>query len=88
MLVPYYSSAYNIGYRKIPIISPGLIFVQIKGFLLGLFSLELIFGGANYWREFFASKLVGLDNKNSLKKYEKNLKQLKTVIWNMLYIVV
>ena len=32
-------------YRKIPIISPGLIFVQ-KAFLLGLFSGELIFGGA------------------------------------------
>ena len=33
------------GYRKIP--SPGLIFVQ-KAFLLGLFSGELIFGGAYY----------------------------------------
>ena len=30
-------------YRKIPIISPGLIFVQ-KAFLLGLFSEELIIG--------------------------------------------
>ena len=30
-------------YRKFPIISPGLIFVQ-KAFLLGLFSGELIFG--------------------------------------------
>ena len=34
-------------YRKIPIISPVLIFVQ-KAFLLGLFSRELIFGGAYY----------------------------------------
>ena len=38
-------------YRKIPIISPGLIFVK-KAFLLGLFSGELIFGGAYYWRKF------------------------------------
>ena len=38
-------------YRKIPIIlSPGLIFVQ-KAFLLGLFSEELIFGGACYREE-------------------------------------
>ena len=52
------------GYRKIPIISPGLIFVQ-KAFFLGLFSGELIFGGAYYWKEFCISKSVGLDNKNS-----------------------
>ena len=45
-------------YRNIPIISPGLIFVQ-KAFLVGLFSGKLIFGGACYW--------VGLDNKNSIK---------------------
>ena len=32
-------------YRKIPIISPGLIFVQ-KAFLVGVFSGGLIFGGA------------------------------------------
>ena len=51
-------------YRKILIISPGLIFVQ-KAFLLGLFSGELIFEGAYYWREFCVSKWVGLDNKNS-----------------------
>ena len=38
----------NTKYRKIPIISPGLIFVQ-KAFLLGLFSGEFIFGGAYYW---------------------------------------
>ena len=36
--------------RKIPIISPGLIFVQ-KAFLVGLFSGELIYGGAYYWKE-------------------------------------
>ena len=34
-------------YRKIPIISPKLIFVQ-KAFFMGLFSGELIFGGAYY----------------------------------------
>ena len=51
-------------YRKIPIISPGLIFVQ-KAFLLGLFSGELIFRGAYYWKEFCISKEVGLDNKNN-----------------------
>ena len=64
-------------YRKIPIISPGLIFVQ-KAFLLGSFSGELIFGGAYYWKEFCVSKWVGLDNKNSLKHYENSLKQLRT----------
>ena len=40
-----------MNYRKIPIISPGLIIVQ-KAVLLGLFSGELIFGGAYYWKEF------------------------------------
>ena len=55
-------------YCKIPIISPGLIFVQ-KAFLLGLFSGELIFGGVNYYRkEFCISKWVWLDNKNTLKQ--------------------
>ena len=54
---------FHLKYRKIPI-SPGLKFVQ-KAFLLGLFSGELIFGGAYYWREFYVSKWVGLDNKNS-----------------------
>ena len=58
-------------YRKIPIISPGLIFVQ-KALVLGLFSGELIFGGAYYWKEFCVSKWVGLDNKNSLKTATTN----------------
>ena len=53
----------SVKYRKIPTISPGLIFVK-KAFLLGLFSGELIFGGAYYWKEFCVSKWVGLDNKN------------------------
>ena len=47
-------------YRKIPI-SPGLIFVQ-KVFLPGLFSGELIFGGACYRKEFGVSKWVWLVN--------------------------
>ena len=64
-------------YRKIPIISSGLIYVQ-KAFSVGLFSGELIFGGAYYWKEFCVSKWVGLDNKNGLKHYENSLKQLKT----------
>ena len=51
-------------YRKISIISPGRIFVQ-KAFLLGLFSGELIFGGAYYWKEFCVSTRIRLDNENS-----------------------
>ena len=63
------------------IISPGLIFVQ-KAFLVGLFSGKLIFRGAYYWKEFCVSKWVELDNKNSLKHYENNLKQLETASTN------
>ena len=44
--------------------------------MLGLFSRELICGGAYYWKEFCVSKWVGLDNRNSLKHYENSLKQL------------
>ena len=51
-------------YRKIPIISPGLIFVQ-KAVLLSLSSGELIFGGAYYGKEFCVSKWVELDNKTA-----------------------
>ena len=54
----------EITYRKIPIISPGLIFVK-KAILLSLFSGELIFGGAYNWKEFCVSKWVGLDNKTA-----------------------
>ena len=57
--------SFTVIYSKISIISPGLIFVQ-KAFLMGLFSGELIFGGAYYWKEFCVSKWVCLDNKNSL----------------------
>ena len=55
----------NTDYRKIPITSPRLIFVQ-KAFFLGLFSGELIFGEAYFWNEFCVSKLVALVNKKSL----------------------
>ena len=44
-------------YRKIPIISPGFIFVQ-KAVLLGLFSGELIFRGAYNWFKFCISKVT------------------------------
>ena len=37
-------------------ISPGLTFVQ-KAFMLGLFSEELIFRGAYYWKEFLRFKM-------------------------------
>ena len=60
--VPYADSVY----RKIPIFSPGLIFVQ-KALLVCLLSGRLIFGGAYYRREFCASEWVGLDNKNRFK---------------------
>ena len=63
-------------YRKIPIISPGLIFVQ-KSFLLGFFSGELILGGGYYW--------VGLDNKHSLKHYENSLKQLGLKFYGLIF---
>ena len=71
----------NVKYCKIPIISPGLIFVQ-KALLLGLFSGELIFRGAYYWKEFCVWKWVGLDNKNSLKHYENSLRQRETATTN------
>ena len=48
----------KIIYREIPIIIPGLVFVQ-KAFLTGLFSGELFFGGGYYRKEFCFSKWVG-----------------------------
>ena len=47
---------------KIPIITPGLIFVQ-KAFFA-----RLILGGASHWKEFCVSKWVGLDSKNCSKQ--------------------
>ena len=43
---------------------------------MGLFSGELIFGGACYWKEFCVSEWVGLDNKNKIKHDDNSLKQL------------
>ena len=45
-------------YRKIPIISPGRIFLQ-KAILLGLFSGEVIFGGACYRKDVCVRDLGG-----------------------------
>ena len=70
-------------YRKIPIISPGPIFVQ-KAFLVGLFSGELIFGGAYYWNEICVSKWVGPDGKKRLKHYENSLKQLALTVHGLI----
>ena len=47
-----------------------------KAFLVGLFSGEIIFGAAYYWREFCVSKWVGLDVNNSFKHQDNSLKQL------------
>ena len=71
-------------YRNILIISPGLIFVQ-KAVLLGLFSGELIFGGAYNWKEFCVSKWVGIDNKNCLKHYENSFKQLALTGYGLIF---
>ena len=51
----------------------GLIFVQ-KAFLRGLFG-ELIFRRAYYWKEFYVSEWVALDNKNSIKKLREEPKK-------------
>ena len=51
-------------YCKILIISPELIFVQ-KAFSLGLFSGELIFGGACYRRNFAFQNGLGLSIKTA-----------------------
>ena len=56
-----------VKYRKIPIISPGLIFVQ-KAFSPDLFSGEPIFGGDSYRKEFCVSKWVWLVNKLEILK--------------------
>ena len=62
----------NVIYCKILIVSrePIIIITVQKT----LFSGELIFGGAYFWREFCVSKCVWLDNKNSLKCEDKQLK--------------
>ena len=67
----------HMTYRKIPLISPGVILVVQKAVLLGLFSGELIFEGAYYWKELYVSKWVRLDNDNHVKHYESSLKHLR-----------
>ena len=52
---------------------------------MGLFSGELIFGGANYWKEFCISKWIDLDNKNSLKLYENSIKQLALKTYGLIF---
>ena len=74
-------------YRKIPIIIPGLIFVQ-KAFLLGLSSGELIFGGAYFRKEFCVSKWVWLVNKSSQKHSDNSLnssKQLTVKVHGLIF---
>ena len=53
--------------------------------MLGLFSGELIFGGACYWKEFCVSKWVGFDHKNSVKHYENSLKQLALTVHGLIF---
>ena len=79
-----YTNLRNWIYRKIPIISAGLIFVQ-KASLLGLFSRELIFGGAYYWIEFCVSKWVELDNENNLKHQGNSPKQLTLTVHGLTF---
>ena len=74
----------NNNCRKIPIISPGLMFVQ-KAFLLGLFSGELIFGEAYYWKDFCVLKWFALDNNNGLKHQENSLKQLIVTVHGVIF---
>ena len=58
----------HLPYHKIPIISPGLIFVQ-KAVLLGLFSGELIFGrNLAFQNGFGLSIKAALNSSNSLKQ--------------------
>ena len=62
--------------RKIPIISPGLIFVQMA-FLLGLFSGQLIWEGLITGGNFAFQNCLDLTVKTA-QDYENILKQLKT----------
>ena len=43
---------------------------------MGIFSGELIFGGAYYWREFWGFKIGWTSQYNSLKHEDDSLKQL------------
>ena len=46
-----------IGYHKIPIISPGILFVQ-KVLVVGLFFGELIFGGLYYQKALLSEGIL------------------------------
>ena len=46
--------------------------------MLGLISGERILGGAYYWKEFWVSKWVRLDNRNILKTLGKHPKTAST----------
>ena len=59
--------------RKIPI-SPGLVFIK-KAFLLSEACPRM---------EFYASKWVGLDNKNSFKHQDNSLKQLSLTFFGFI----
>ena len=72
-------------YRRIPIITPGLIFVR-KVFFSGFISQRLIFGDAYYRsREFCASKWVWFNNKKSFKHYYTSLKQLTLTVYGLIF---
>ena len=74
-------------YRKIPIISPGLIFVQ-KLFSWAYFRGSLFSEGLTIGKNFAFQNGLGLAcNKNSLKHYENNLKQLKIATTNGLGLI-
>ena len=70
-----FTQAIALIYRKIPIISPGLILVQ-KAFLLGLFSGEHIFGRLIIGGTFVFQNWLGLTIK--LKQLKRLQKQAKT----------
>ena len=63
-----------INYRKIPLISPGLITDLFKG----LFWCGLIFGGAYFWRGLLLAGILGFKMgwTNGLKHEDNSLKQL------------
>ena len=71
-------------YHKVPIISPGIIFVQ-KAFLLGLFSGNLFSEGLTIGRNFAFFKWLGIRNENGLKRYESGPKQLALTVHGLIF---
>ena len=81
------SVIHYLKYRKVSIISPGLIFVQ-KAVLLAYFRGSLFSEGLIIGRTFAFQNGFGLTIKTaSVKHYENNLKQLKTASNNKLITV-